>query len=66
MLFYILGHLEYFIAIGCILWSSGNFIVVWYIFYPIWYIATRKIWQPWFQAGKKFRMKEKHSRLQAA
>jgi hypothetical protein len=25
----------------------GNFMVIWYIFPPFWYIAPRKIWQPW-------------------
>jgi hypothetical protein len=33
------GHLEYITAIGYILWSLGKLVV-------IWYIVSRKIWQP--------------------
>jgi hypothetical protein len=32
--------LVYIIDIGYILWSFG-------IFFPLWYVVTRKIWQPW-------------------
>jgi hypothetical protein len=42
-LFY--GHLVYFTAI----WHSGHqkfVIVIWYIFFPFWYVVQRKIWQP--------------------
>jgi hypothetical protein len=35
------GHLVYFVAIG-------NVVVIWYNFSPLWYIVSRKIWQPWF------------------
>jgi hypothetical protein len=34
------SHLEYFTAIWYILWPLGNIVV-------IWYIVSRKIWQPW-------------------
>jgi hypothetical protein len=37
-LFY--DHLEYFVAVWSILWLLG-------IFFPVWYGAPRKIWQPW-------------------
>jgi hypothetical protein len=30
----------------------GNLVVTWYIF-PLWYIVSRKIWQPWSQAAKQ-------------
>jgi hypothetical protein len=40
------GHLEYFTTIGYILWTFGNYVVIWYIF-PLWYIVPREIWQPW-------------------
>jgi hypothetical protein len=40
-IFYV--HLEHFTNI---LWVFGNFKVIWYIFSPLWYIATIKTWQP--------------------
>jgi hypothetical protein len=31
-----------------IYWVFGNFVVIWYIFPPLWYILPRKIiWQSW-------------------
>jgi hypothetical protein len=33
------GHLVNFMAIWCTLWSFG-------IFFPLWYVVPRKIWQP--------------------
>jgi hypothetical protein len=24
-------------------------LVIWYIFSPFWYVAPRKIWQPWYE-----------------
>jgi hypothetical protein len=39
-------HLEHFTTIGYILLAFGNFLVIWYIFPPPWYIVARKIWQP--------------------
>jgi hypothetical protein len=47
------GHLEYFATIVYILWAFGNFVVVWYIFPPLWYIVPRKIWQPCTRVGRK-------------
>jgi hypothetical protein len=35
-----------FTAIWHILWSFG-------IYLPFWYVAPRKIWQPWFLAHRK-------------
>jgi hypothetical protein len=32
---------------GCILWTFGNFLEILYIFSSLWYILSRKIWQPW-------------------
>jgi hypothetical protein len=29
-----------------LLWVFGNLVAIWYILY-IWYIVSRKIWQPW-------------------
>jgi hypothetical protein len=40
------GHLEYFMTTVYILWAFGNFLVIWYIIYPLWRIVPRKIWQP--------------------
>jgi hypothetical protein len=40
------GHLEYFTTSEYILWAIGNFVFIWFIFPPLWYIAPRKIWQP--------------------
>jgi hypothetical protein len=43
-----------FMAILSILQPTGifyghlvHFVVIWYIFCPFWYVAARKIWQPW-------------------
>jgi hypothetical protein len=36
----------YFMAICYILLPFGYVMVIWYIF-PFWYVAPRKIWQPW-------------------
>jgi hypothetical protein len=44
------GHLLYFTDIYYILWPFGNVVVIWHIFPPFWYIASRKIWQPWSKA----------------
>jgi hypothetical protein len=44
------GHLEYFRAIWCTLWTFGNVVVIWYMFPRFWYIVSRKIWQPWWAA----------------
>jgi hypothetical protein len=41
------GHLEYFTAIGYILWPFGIFSGIWGTFLPFWYVVLRKIWQPW-------------------
>jgi hypothetical protein len=40
------GHLQYFTTIGYILWAF------WVLVYfpPLWYIVSRKIWQPLFVA----------------
>jgi hypothetical protein len=38
--------LEYITAVWYILWSFGTFVVIWYNFSPLWYIVSRKIWQP--------------------
>jgi hypothetical protein len=35
-----------FMAIQNILSHLVYFVVIWYIFYPIWYIVRRKSWQP--------------------
>jgi hypothetical protein len=43
------GHIWYFTTIGYILWVFENFVVIWYIFIPLWFIEPRKIWQPCFQ-----------------
>jgi hypothetical protein len=29
------GHLEYFTAIRYILWSFGNVVIIWYIFFTV-------------------------------
>jgi hypothetical protein len=57
------GHLEYFTTIVYILCAFGNFVVILYIFPPLWYIVQSKIWQPCvaaiFQVHFKIRL---HSR----
>jgi hypothetical protein len=40
------GHLEYITAIWYILRPFG-------ILMAIWYIVSRKIWQPWCRSGRK-------------
>jgi hypothetical protein len=43
----------------CILWSFGNFVVIWYVnVSPFWYFVSRKIWQPWLETEL---MKNKNS-----
>jgi hypothetical protein len=37
------GHLEHFTTIGYILWAFGNFVVIWCIFPPIWYILPKNL-----------------------
>jgi hypothetical protein len=36
---YLVHWMVYFMVIWCILWSFGTF-------FPFWYVASRKIWQP--------------------
>jgi hypothetical protein len=48
-IWYILGPFGMFRAIWYILGPFGN--VSWYISPRFWYIAPRKIWQPWWQAS---------------
>jgi hypothetical protein len=44
------GHLEYFKAIWYTLWPFGIH-NMWSLglFFPLWYVWTEKIWQPWCQ-----------------
>jgi hypothetical protein len=30
-----------------ILWQFGTFLVMWYMFFPIFVCCTNNIWQPW-------------------
>jgi hypothetical protein len=48
---YIFAYLEYVMDIWFIVWSFGNFLVIWYIFISFWYIVSWKIWQPWRHAA---------------
>jgi hypothetical protein len=42
-------RLEYFIVICYILWHLGiHSVWSFAIFFPFWYVWTRKIWQPWY------------------
>jgi hypothetical protein len=41
IIWYIYGHLANFMAI----WYT-YFVVIWYIFPPVWYFVPRIIWQP--------------------
>jgi hypothetical protein len=48
------GHLICFTAVCYILWPLGifcgnlvEFMVIWLHFFPFWYVAPVKIWQPW-------------------
>jgi hypothetical protein len=34
------------LAVWYILWPFGNLEEIWNIFFPFWYILSRKIWQP--------------------
>jgi hypothetical protein len=43
MFFIFYGHLVFLRQLSIFV----DFMVIWYIFYPIWYIVLRKIWQPW-------------------
>jgi hypothetical protein len=47
MLFYIEVIYDILRPLGIFLWAFGNFVVIWYIFSPLWYVVPRKIWQPW-------------------
>jgi hypothetical protein len=29
-----------------------HFVVIWYIFFPFWYVVPIKIWQPWAHSGR--------------
>jgi hypothetical protein len=49
-IFYV--HFVHFMAIWSIVWPIGLFKVNWYIFSPFWYVAPRKIWQPWFAGSR--------------
>jgi hypothetical protein len=40
-------HLVYYSAILNILWPFGIIYGYFGIFFPFWYVAPRKIWQPW-------------------
>jgi hypothetical protein len=48
VIFYV--HLVNFPAILHMLWPFGIFYIVLVHFYPFWYVASRKIWQPCSQA----------------
>jgi hypothetical protein len=46
---------NWFIILLPILWSSSNFVVIWYTYFsPVWYIVPRKIWQPWSESFPPF------------
>jgi hypothetical protein len=46
-IWYIFGHLVYFLVIWYIFWLFG-------VFLPFWYVVARRIWQPWRVGGKWF------------
>jgi hypothetical protein len=51
------GHLEYFTAIWLIIWPFGTVVVNWYTYFPsLWYIMSRKIWQPCAQPSITFHL----------
>jgi hypothetical protein len=43
-IFYV--HCQYTKAIWYVLWSFGNFVVIWYLFPPFWYIVSKKSGNP--------------------
>jgi hypothetical protein len=46
------GHSEYFTSIWYVTWPFGIFCVHFGVFFPIRFVAPRKIWQPWPAVGE--------------